>query len=171
MTCRKQTTTINGYISPEAKVTYGTAQGSILGPLIFILYVNDIFKSIQSETSIHMYADDTLLMCKDENINKVTEKAQIAFQSIETWCEANKLTINVDKTKFMIIKHTKPQCEPNFVSNKKKISTVHQYEYLGFCIDDKLMMNDYLDVMWKKNNSKIGILSKIRRFLSEKNGD
>ena len=52
----------------------------------------------------------------------------------------------------MVIKHTKPQCEPNSVSNKKKISTVHQYEYLGFRIDDKLTMNEYLDVMWKLQN-------------------
>ena len=168
MSCRKQTTTINGHISQEAQVQYGTAQGSILGPLIFILYVNDIFDTVKSENSIHMYADDTLLICKDNDIHKVTEKAQNAYLRIKTWCDANKLTLNAEKTKYMLIKHTKAQNEPDFVANNVKISMVHQYEYLGFCIDDKLSMNNYLDVMWKKTNSKIGILSKIRRFISEK---
>ena len=115
-----------------------------------------------------MYADDTLLICNDTDINKVTEKAQTAFQNMAAWCDANKLTINVDKTKFMIIKHNKTQTEPTFVSNCNRISTVHQFEYLGFCLDDKLSINEYLDVIWKKANAKIGILSKIRHFLSEK---
>ena len=79
MSNRVQTTTINGHISSPAKVTYGTAQGSILGPLIFILYVNDIFKSLIPDTSIYMYADDTLLVCKEKNAVNATEKAQKAL--------------------------------------------------------------------------------------------
>ena len=156
------------FCSPQEKITYGTAQGSILGPLIFILYVNDIFDSLDLETSIHMYADDTLLMCKADDILSVTVKAQNVFQKMSTWCEANKLTINVEKTKYMVVKYTKPPQEPNFTTNKTKLSTVHHYEYLGFLLDDKLSMNDYLDVMWKKTNSKLGILSRIMRFISEK---
>ena len=57
---------------------------------------------------------------------------------------------------------------PNFIVQGNKISTVHQYEYLGILLDDKLSMNNYLDSMWKKANSKLGILSKIRHFISEK---
>ena len=168
MSCRQQHTTVNGFCSPQEKITYGTAQGSILGPLIFILYVNDIFISLDSETSIHMYADDTLLMCRAEDIHLVTAKAQKVFQKMSTWCDANKLTINVEKTKYMVVRHTKPPHEPNFETSKIKLSTVHHYEYLGFLLDDKLLMNDYLESMWKKANSKLGILSKIRRFISEK---
>ena len=168
MASRKQTTTVNGFSSSQAQVTYGTAQGSILGPLIFILYVNDIFVSLGQDNSIHMYADDTLLMCKDNDITTVTEKAQKVFQKMSVWCEANKLSINAEKTKYMVIRHTKAPQEPNFSVQGGKISTVHQYEYLGILLDDKLAMNDYLDTMWKKTNSKLGILAKIRRFISEK---
>ena len=168
MQCREQTTTVNGFCSTQKKISYGTAQGSILGPLIFIMYVNDIFSLLDQETSIHMYADDTLLMCKADDINMVTVKAQKIFNKMTTWCEANKMTINVEKTKYMVIRPTKPPNEPSFNANQTKLSTVHHYEYLGFLLDDKLSMNDYLDVMWKKTNSKLGILSKIRRFISEK---
>ena len=168
MANRKQTTTVNGFSSSQDQVTYSTAQGSILGPLIFILYVNDIFNSLGKYNSIHMYADDTLLMCKDNDINTVTEKAQTIFCKMSVWCEANKLSVNAGKTKYMVIRHMKTPLESNFSVQGNKISTVHQYEYLGILLDDKLAMNDYLDTMWKKTNSKLGILAKIRRFISEK---
>ena len=155
ITCRKQSTIVNGFCSPQVQLTYGTAQGSILGLLIFILYVNDIFKSLDQETSIYMYADDTLLISKADNIDTVTEKAQKAFQKMEVWCEANKLSVNVAKTKYMVIRHTKPPHEPVFRTEYNTISTVHHFEYLGFLMDDKLSMNDYLDAMWKKTNSKL----------------
>ena len=156
MCSRKQTTTINGISSPPENVTYGTAQGSILGSIIFLLYVNDIFSAIDS---VFMYADDTLLISRDENPNVVTEKAQNAMMKISKWCQANKLSINLDKTKYMIVRHMKVH-EPNFEIGKTKLSTVHQYEYLGMILEDKLSRNDYLDGIWKRTNAKIGILSK-----------
>ena len=61
----------------------------------------------------------------------------------------------------MTIKHTKVENEPELRLKEGKISTVHQYDYLGMILDDKLTMNDYLDEIWKKTNEKIGILSKI----------
>ena len=160
MGSRKQTTIINGKCSSLEPVTYGTAQGSILGPLIFILYVNDIFNSIGKDNSAFMYADDTLLICKDETPTKV--------KMVYKWCQANKLSINIEKTKYMIVRHMKVQHEPEIQIDQTKINTVHQYEYLGMILDDRLSMNDYLDVIWKKTDAKISILSKIRRFISEK---
>ena len=168
MSNRVQRTTVNGHTSPPAQVTYGTAQGSILGPLIFILYVNDVFKSLNANTSIYMYADDTLLVCKAKNATDVTEKAQKALDEIVTWCEENKLTINRGKTKFMLVKHTKVSGESQIKLGNYKIGTVSTHEYLGMVIDNKLSMNDYLDAMSKKTNAKIGILAKIRRFITEK---
>ena len=168
MSCRKHNTTVNGCKSSNAPVTYGTAQGSILGPLIFILYVNDIFATLNQDSSIYMYADDTLILCKSENVHEVTAKAKEALGKIMYWCEVNKLSINYKKTKYMIVKHTKIPAEPSLSVGSVKISTVQQYEYLGMLLDDKLSMNEYADVMWKKVNSKVGILAKIRRFISEK---
>ena len=125
MSCRRQSTVVNGFCSTQEEITFGTAQGSILGPLIFILYVNDIFDSLGPEASIHMYADDTLLMCKADDIQVVTVKAQKFFQKMSTWCEANKLTINMAKTKYMVVRHTKPPQEPNFKVDKTKLNMVH----------------------------------------------
>ena len=167
MSCRKHSTAVNGCISSDTPVTYGTAQGSILGPLIFILYVNDIFSSINQDSSIFMYADDTLILCKSDNINEVTSKAKVTLEKIMQWCEVNKLSINYKKTKYMVVKHTKVPTEPCLEVNGLKINTVQQYEYLGMLLDDKLAMNEYADAMWKKANSKVGILARIRRFISD----
>ena len=84
MSCRQHNTTISGCKSTNAPVTYGTAQGSILGPLIFILYVNDIFASLNQDSSIYMYADDTLILSKSENITDLMSKAEEALGKIPT---------------------------------------------------------------------------------------
>ena len=67
----------------------------------------------------------------------------------------------------MVIKHTKVNTEPDLLLDNCKIWTVQQYEYLEMVLDSKLTMNNYLDVIWNKTNAKIGILAKIRRFISE----
>ena len=165
---RTQCTTVNGHTSDREKVTCGTAQGSILGPLLFIIYINDLFTSIETDGNIYMYADDTLIVCKSNNLEIVAEKIQKALTQMCNWCTANKLSINFSKTKYMTIKHTQTNIEPPVRVNNINIGTVNTYEYLGMILDTKLSMNEYVDSMWKKTNSKVGILSKIRRFITEK---
>ena len=167
MSCRRHNTTINGHISSDAPVTHGTAQGSILGPLIFILHVNDIFTTLNVDSSAFMYADDTLILSKSDNVEDVTAKAKSAMGKIMTWCEMNKLSINYKKTKYMIVKHTKVPAEPNLEIGHVKIGTVRQYEYLGMLLDDTLTLNPYADEVLKKTNKKVGLLAKKRRFISE----
>ena len=165
---RKQRTCVNGHTSEVAQVTCGTAQGSILGPLIFILYINDIFKSIETEGKIYMYADDTLIVCRSKDIDIVTSNIQDALNKMFTWCTANKLSLNLSKTKHLTVKHVKPDHETDVYVNNKCVSTVNSYEYLGMTLDNKLSMNEYIDNMWKKAKTKVGILAKIRRFISVK---
>ena len=133
---RRQKTCVNGYTSEEAQVTCGTAQGSILGPLIFIIYINDIFKSIKTTGKIYMYADDMLIICKSKDIKEVTTDIENALVKMFTWCTANKLSINVSKTKHMTVQHSKPDLEPVVHVNNRCISTVQSYEYLGMMLDN-----------------------------------
>ena len=84
------------------------------------------------------------------------------------WCEENELTINQEKAKFMLLKHTKVSDETHIRMGDYKLGTVRSYDYLGIVFNNKLSINDYLETMWKKANAKVGILAKIRRFISEK---
>ena len=162
---RYQQTTVDGYTSNINKVTYGTAQGSILGPLIFIIYVNDLFLEIMDKQNIIMYADDTLLMSSSIDMNESVSKCQLMLDKVITWCDNNKLTVNVKKTKCMFINpwnHT-----PNVIPmiKGKCLEVIKHFEYLGMQIDDKLQMNKHVENMYKKARCKLGILYKIRKFI------
>ena len=86
---RYQCTVVHGYTSTVQKLRYGTAQGSILGPLIFILYVNDLFKQIEKDKSILMYADDTLLINRGNNIHETISRSQDMLDKVVKWCRIN----------------------------------------------------------------------------------
>ena len=165
---RSQRTIINTHASTVSPITYGTVQGSILGPLIFILYVNDMFDSVNQSGNIYMYADDTLIVTQSNNIEDVSNQITVGLGKVSTWCEANKLSMNYKKTKCMVIKHKKNQDVPTVCVKNKQIGIVHSYEYLGILIDEHLTHNAYVENVWKKVNTKIGILSKIRRFITVK---
>ena len=76
--------------------------------------------------------------------------------------------MNYNKTKYMTIKYKKTPDVPNVMVRNRLIGQVHSYEYLGVLLDQHLSHNDYVDNIWKKTNNKIGILSRIRRFISVK---
>ena len=166
---RFQCTKVNGFTSSKMKLTYGTAQGSILGPLLFILYVNDLFAEIENQRSVLMYADDTLLMNNGKTILVSITNSQRSLDIVSNSCIRNKMTINTGKTKFMIVTPS----SKDYILPKElyiqdvKLSQVHVYEYLGVLIDDKLNMEAHIDKMCTDVQKKYGILRKIRRYVSE----
>ena len=133
---RYQFTKVDGHVSDISKVTYGTAQGSILGPLIFIIYVNDLFYQIKEKESIIMYADDTLLMSSSSNIEESVSECQLKLDTIVTWCRKNKLTMNIKKNKCMFI--NAGGCIPTtrLSVNNTPLDVVKTFEYLGMHVDD-----------------------------------
>ena len=92
---RYQRTCVNGNYSEINKLTYGTDQGSIIGPLIFIIYVNDIFNIVSNPNDIIMNADDTLLMSEGRTISKSILQCQLKLDKIIEWCDKNKLTVTI----------------------------------------------------------------------------
>ena len=164
---RRQFTVVNGHTSECQKVTYGIAQGSIVGPLIYILYANDIFNEINDPNAILMYADDTLLLSKGKSVPECEEHGQGMLNILSSWCDLNKLTINVKKTKSMIIKPCKERVNLNLFLHDEKLDVVNSFEYLGIHIDNCLTMNNHVDSIHKKCITKLGMLYKIRGFISQ----
>ena len=101
MTVRTQRTLANGLQSGTLQVECGVPQGSILGPLIFLLYINDI-DSKNGGSKTRLYADDTVLYASHINPKTAAEIVQSALDRLVGWCEKNRLTINVKKTKGML---------------------------------------------------------------------
>ena len=102
---RQQRININNISSTYSKLRCGIPQGSILGPLLFIIYTNDIFLEIENSENIYMYAEDTLLLNTGNNETSAVHNSQNCLNKVIKWCKLNRLTLNEDKTKHLCITH------------------------------------------------------------------
>ena len=96
---RHQAVKINNTISRE--ITCGVPQGSVLGPLLFLLYINDIYRS-STQLSFHLVADDTAIYYSHHNIHVLQENKNRELKSVSIWLNANKLSLNVSKSSFIL---------------------------------------------------------------------
>ena len=140
---RKQQTKANGVISETEMVNCGVPQGSILGPLLFLVYINDVQKVCEN-VKICLFADDTVIYASNPNENVAVQNMQNGIDSFVAWCDKNRLTINIDKTKYMGFGKTK--CFKNIILNVKGVNLkrVSSYKYLGVTLDPKLSYDIFM---------------------------
>ena len=166
---RQQCTTINGNTSDHLYISCGVPQGSILGLLLFLVYINDL-SHIITNTSMNQYADDTVLLSTKDDILSSRKKMQADLSVIANLCHINKLSLNIKKTKCMLFgSHVllkKFKC-PKLSINNINIAFVHQHQYLGVILDPKLTFNKHFNNLIKITTHKINLLSKVRQYLSE----
>ena len=103
LTNRKQYVEINGHKSSFKQITCGVPQGSVLGPLLFLLYINDLPGCCPSG-NFRIFADDTTVFFKAKNGNEILMKGQAIMEQMKNWLIANKLTLNAKKSSFIIFK-------------------------------------------------------------------
>ena len=168
---RKQYTIANGIVSDLNNITCGVPQGSVCGPLLFLLYINDI-SSCLDKCKVSLYADDTVLYYSTDNVNDALRIVQNDLSSLNVWCQKNKLTINCKKTKFCIhemrsvIKKSK-NVDMILSLNNTVLDKVCSYKYLGFILDDQLNFNKHISDLTKIVTHKLYLLSKIRKYLTK----
>jgi hypothetical protein len=148
-------------------VLCGVPQGSVLGPLLFILYINDLSES--SNFDPVLYADDAALVISANNLKKLRQKINREANSFYSWLVDNKLTLNYKKTKFMIITNKKydkvlfKKFRLNI--NKNNIKLVTKFKYLGVILDCKLTWRNHIDFLQTKVSHASGILFKTRHYM------
>ncbi|WP_419586858.1 reverse transcriptase domain-containing protein, partial [Thiolapillus sp.] len=146
---RPQIVYINGEYSTEGIIRYGIPQGSILGPLLFCIFINDLPLHITSDSvNCEMFADDTSLNASDKNTATVQSELQKSINEVSDWCDKNAMILHPAKTKSMLLAtRQKHQLRPLILNLNLKdnhIEQVHEHRHLGIIIDDEFSWRPHI---------------------------
>ena len=163
---RKQFVTINGFKSSLKNVNFGVPQGSVLGPLLFLIYINDLNLSIKNSI-VHHFADDTNLLCIDKSIKALCKKVNYDLKGITNWLNANRISLNVNKTEYIIFRKPRKliDSEIKIKLNGKRLYPSTCIKYLGVLLDEHLSWKPHMNELTKKLNRSNSMLSKIRHYV------
>ena len=161
---RTQIVTVNGENSTELKINCGVPQGSILGPLLFLLYSNDIYSSSEI-LDFRLFADDTSILFADKSLDAIERTVNYEMKNVSEWLLANKLSINVAKSHFFIVRPHKNNRVINQKINDENLKQETSSKYLGVLIDDKLNWKHHTNQLNTKISKSIGILYKLRHLV------
>lgn len=148
-------------------MTHGVPQGSILGPLLFILLINDLPCQLK-HCRVLMYADDTVIYSSSKSLDEIEHCINLDANIIHDWMKENCLILNPKKgkTEFVVFASRKPQASVSIVIDQNDINQPDYYEYLGIQLDTHLNMNHHLKKTYKRITSRIKLLYKIRYKIS-----
>ena len=168
LTNRRQRCILNGITSGELAITCGVPQGSILGPLLFLMYVNDVYTNLL-HTNVLLYADDTVIFATHEDERTAHLWVATDLLLLQKWCKLNQLTINIAKTKLMLfgtknmLKHSSKEDIPLSGSN---LHYVKHFNYLGMKLEDTLTFELHAAETMKMVAHKLYLLSRIRKYIT-----
>ena len=167
---RTQYVSVNGLLSSVGLISHGVPQGSVLGPLLFCVYINDLPLHV-TDTSVecHMLADDTTINKSSPHMQSIQTSLQNTLTDISHWCALNRMNLNPTKTKSMVLTtRQKHQLRPLTLSlsiNNSNIEQVHQHRVLGVIIDDSLQWKQHVEHLCKLLSRNLYLLSRLQSIL------
>ena len=158
----------NDCTSDPQNIICGVPQGSILGPLLFILYVNDITYTSNILDFI-LFADDTTILYSHKDINSKVNMVNEELKEVNIWFKANKLSINASKTIFLILgtphmTSTKAREELNVMLDNTALERVKFTKFLGLLTDECLTWKNHINCISKTISRNIGVMNKLKHY-------
>ena len=165
---RKQFVSINGFESSHRNIKSGVPQGSVLGPLLFLIYINDLAFSVKHST-VHHFADDTNLLCINKSLKTLYKNMNYDLRGITDWLNGNKISLNASKTEFVIFRKPGQSLHLEFKIklNGKRLYPSNYIKYLGILIDENLSWKPHTLELTKKLSRANSMLSKIRYYVDK----
>ena len=158
---------IENTYSDYTVIKHGVPQGSVLGPLLFLIYINDLRNAIKHSNTIH-FADDTSLLCQGKSLNKINKHVNHDLTQLVSWLRANKISLNAAKTEIIIFrtKNSAIQKSLNFRLSGQRVQLSKKVKYLGIDIDEHLNWSSHIAVLLNKLSRATGILAKLRHYVN-----
>ena len=168
---RTQTIQIGEYLSTKRISPRGVLQGLVLGPLLFLLYINDIHLDSSDKLKFYLFAGENNILYPDKNLEAVEQTVNAELKNVHDWLTTNKLTLNTKKSNFVIFrpcqkkkKHFSSQISILDCETNKRVSLEQKsyVKYLGVLIDENLPWKSHVDSVIIKISKTIGMIAKVR---------
>ena len=166
---RKQRVKINAEYSSWKEILNGVPQGSVLGPLLFNIFINDLFFVVEN-SEICNYADDNSLLVSDSSIDMIISQLESDINILERWFTNNGMLLNEDKCKFLIIEPSRTLRNESMKikAHNKTNEEVKKGKLLGITFDNNITMDEHIKNLCKQAGNKLYALARISHFLNER---
>ena len=174
---RRQKVKCGKHMSEEIGVECGVPQGSVLGPLLFLIYINDILQVRLDGCHMKLFADDLIVYSSSDSVGNIKTILKKQMRLVEKWLNVNKLKLNIKKTKFLLLHgkrntaHLKNETSVQNVESMIEVSgvpieEVNEMKYLGVVLDRTMSLKEHVNYIVKKVGKKIGYLKRVGKYLT-----